>query len=108
MLELPLSRSLAGATLEAQYMFFSTYHWLPLINGYTGHPPREHYDRIRDLVARIPADAAISELVSSTGLRWIVIHDAPLRYLHVRNWAPSPRLKQIGDFGGMYLIEVLP
>lgn len=107
-LELPISKTLVDANLEAEYMFYSTYHWLPLVNGYTGHPPRAHYARVRSLVARLPDPAALEELTTLTGLRWIVIHDALHEYFGMRGWGQSPRLKQVGEFGSAYLVEVVP
>ena len=106
-LELPISRNLADAYLDATYMFYSTYHWSPLINGYTGHPPRAFYGDVRALVARLPDENAIRDLTSLTGVRWIVIHDSLYEYFGTRGWGRSPLLKQVGDFDGMYLVEVL-
>jgi len=36
---------------ETQYMFYSTYHWRPLLNGYSGGSPFA-YDRLADLLRR--------------------------------------------------------
>jgi hypothetical protein len=105
-LELPISKNLAGAYLDAGYMFFSTWHWLPLINGYTGHPPREYYKRMRSLAAALPADAAVDALAAETGLRWIVVHRDARDALAA--WENSPRLRVVGDFGEAKLVEVLP
>ncbi len=105
-LELPISKNLAGAYLDAGYMFFSTWHWLPLINGYTGHPPRAHYERMRMLASRLPARDAIDALVKETGLRWIVAHGEAKDVL-----ATSPdlsNLRLVEDFGEAELFEVKP
>ncbi|MEO5738972.1 MAG: hypothetical protein ABIS29_00060, partial [Vicinamibacterales bacterium] len=107
-LELPMSKNRTDDYLEAGYMFNSTYHWLPLINGYTGHPPRAHYEKIRNLVSRLPDENSVEELRYLTRLRWIVIHDALYQYFGAGGWEKSPHFKQIGDFDGGYLIEVVP
>jgi hypothetical protein len=103
-LELPISKNLSGAWREAQYMFFSTYHWLPLINGYTGHPPRAWYDRMRGLATKIPDIQSTSALVEETGLRWIVVHDEAKEAAAL--WKHSPNLRQVGSFDGAELFEV--
>jgi hypothetical protein len=105
-LELPISRNLADAHLDAAYMFYSTYHWLPLINGYTGHPPRAFYAEMRQLAARLPDEEAIRALVEKTGLRWIVIHGPLYEYFGSGGWGDSTLLREIGDFDGDYLVEV--
>jgi hypothetical protein len=104
-LELPISKNLGDAYLDAGYMFFSTWHWLPLVNGYTGHPPRAHYDRMRALAARLPDDEAVDALVAETGLRWIVVHGDERS---ARDWEVSPRLREAASGGDARVLEVLP
>jgi hypothetical protein len=106
-LELPISRNLADAHLDAAYMFYSTYHWLPLVNGYTGHPPREHYAEMRSLAQQVPDEKALRALIEKTGLRWIVIHGPLYEYFGSGGWGSSPLLREVGDFDGSYLVEVL-
>jgi hypothetical protein len=57
---LPKPNSL-GITREPDYMYFSTSHWQPLVNGYSGRYP-DSYIEFLHAVARFPDDRAISFL----------------------------------------------
>lgn len=54
-------------------MLGSTLHWYPLLNGYSGHPPPAHRERMQ-LARALPARAPLLALCRETGLRWIVVH----------------------------------
>lgn len=58
---------------NAPYMLYSTRHWKPMLNGYSGFMPRsypEHWELIRDFPAR-HALGALAEI----GVTHIVVHD---------------------------------
>ena len=40
---------------EPMYMYFSTFHWHPLVNGYSGFSPKSYQDLIRAM-ADFPDD----------------------------------------------------
>ena len=50
-MELPLKSP--DIYLEPVYMYFSTFHWHKLVNGYSGFSPPS-YARLLGLVAEIP------------------------------------------------------
>ena len=43
------------------YMYFSTWHWLPMVNGYSGFVPKSYQDLRRDIVL-FPAAEAVDAL----------------------------------------------
>jgi hypothetical protein len=80
LLELPVSGpkistwTKAGMA-EAMAMYFSTYHWLPILNGYSGYIP-DSYPALMEHAARLPDPGALRVLVDCAGLRWILLRDA--------------------------------
>ena len=56
--EMPMPPDDAGNTL---FMYFSTWHWLPSVNGYSGFVPKSYQDLRRDL-ALFPASEAVDAL----------------------------------------------
>jgi hypothetical protein len=79
--ELPVANSpLDGMILRADtmYMVASTLHWLPLINGYSGHPPSSSW-LLKTLAQRLPDATALDRLCALAAPRWIVLHLAMLR-----------------------------
>lgn len=56
--ELPMPKD---ETLNTAYMYFSVWHWSPMVNGYSGYIPAS-YKQIRSDIARFPNDDAIDAL----------------------------------------------
>ncbi len=71
-LELPVPRANRLPGREADYEFWSIYHWNPLVNGYSGYYPSMYIHTIEALVT-FPDDRSIERL-RSLGTRYIVIH----------------------------------
>lgn len=69
-LPMPIPEALPGP--DPQYMYYSTFHWHPLLNGYSGFYPRSYLNRVRAL-RRFPDDDAISRL-QREGTRYLVVH----------------------------------
>jgi hypothetical protein len=67
LLELPLN--------DPQAMLGSTRHWLPLLTGATAYEP-PHRPLLMAAISRLPAQAALDDLVDMTHLRWILLHPA--------------------------------
>jgi hypothetical protein len=57
---------------DGQYMFYATYHWQPILNGYSGFVPRS-YIELLEQVRSFPDDASI-EYLKRRGVDVIVIH----------------------------------
>ena len=71
-LELPLVDP--DMTLEPVYMYFSTFHWHPLVNGYSGFSPRSRQQLVA-MMATFPDDAGMTEL-RRREVDAIVVHGA--------------------------------
>jgi hypothetical protein len=54
------------------YMYFSTMHWQPLLNGYSGHYPRS-YIQLLESQRKFPDDASIAAL-RARGVKAIIVH----------------------------------
>ncbi len=78
LLELP-----TGITTDCGAMLGSTFHWLPLLNGFTGYEP-PHVRTMRAASGALPDPAALQDLVDLSHLRWILLRPD-------RNW-PHPRM----------------
>jgi hypothetical protein len=57
---------------ESIYMVYSTHHWRPLINGYSGIEPLS-YVRIRSLMWTFPAEPFL-DLLRQAGTHYVVVH----------------------------------
>jgi hypothetical protein len=72
-LELPLPGSARSVHTATRYMYFSTYHWKRLVNGYSGFFPEE-YDHLYQTVApEFPSEDSIDHF-ESLGIRYLIIH----------------------------------
>jgi hypothetical protein len=58
---------------EAVYMYYSTLHWKPIANGFSGFIPPS-YDRIAERVQRFLPDAFALDLLASEGITHLVVH----------------------------------
>src|SRR5205085_6808990 len=76
---------------DATYMYYSTRHWKPVVNGYSGFAPAS-YLALRDRLRRFPDDAAI-EALRQAGVTYLLVHsvfyirgdfDADIRALDAR------------------------
>ena len=70
LLELPLVRP--DISLEPTYMYFSTFHWNALVNGYSGFSPPS-YTRLLDSLEHFPDETALAEL-RRRGVTHVIIH----------------------------------
>lgn len=57
---------------HAYYMLASTTHWLPLINGYSDHIPRDFRDMVDDM-SHFPTRAAF-QLLKERRARYVIFH----------------------------------
>ena len=62
-----------GVFHNAPYMLYSTAHWKPMINGYSGFMPAS-YERHWEAVRRFPQPEAIAAL-ARIGVTHVVVHD---------------------------------
>ena len=90
MLEYPMPSPDNYPRNDADYTFWSTTHWRPLINGYSGYVPASFWERASRL-ERFPSDDTLAAL-RALGVRYVVVHpwaidqprrakcSSPLRY----------------------------
>jgi hypothetical protein len=94
---------------RAQYVYFSTYHWHPIVNGYSGYTPSS-YDAIVARLRDFPS-VETSEYLGRLGVRWVVVHRARLDAAAAARWqslAPAEvGLTHVAEFGDDVVYEPL-
>ena len=73
-LECPAPHADALPGDDARYAYMSTFHWFPLVNGYSGvYPPSYLYrlERLRDF----PGDVSIRQM-QADGVQYVIVHRA--------------------------------
>jgi hypothetical protein len=88
--ELPLGQSFWAAL---KYMYFSTYHWLPIIHGASRFLPPTHAQLNTELSAFPSRKAA--ELLSAMGVKGLVLHTDQLEPQEATRW----RYADLADIG---------
>lgn len=66
-----------GTFPETPYMYFSLWHWQPMINGYSGYEPESH-SALRESLERFPDPATIAVL-RSRGVTHVTVNCALFR-----------------------------
>jgi hypothetical protein len=91
-------------------MYFSTYGWLPLLNGYTAYEPPSH--GVASLLAlRLPEERAWRDLADLTGMRLLLLHrdqltpDAKQRWAA---WLADGGCERQTEFGADVICELPP
>ena len=57
---------------DARYTYMSTFHWKPLINGYSGYHPRSYLRRLEGL-RTFPDDASL-DVLQRSGVNYVIVH----------------------------------
>jgi hypothetical protein len=57
---------------EAEYAYMSTFHWFPLVNGYSGNYPPSYLARL-DRLTNFPDDRSIRQL-RQDNVAYVVVH----------------------------------
>jgi hypothetical protein len=98
-LELPVPHVEALPGDEAHYAYSSTFHWFPLVNGYSGvYPPSylARLERLRDF----PGEASLRQ-IQADGVRYVVVHQAEYSEAersHVREGLAAIGMAELGTF----------
>ena len=71
--EFPLPDEHALPGHDAEFMYQSTFHWRPLVNGYSGHVPDAYIQWLRGMKS-FPGRAAVEQLRRG-GVRYVVVHE---------------------------------
>lgn len=103
LLELPWR----GQEVAGQRMLLSTYHWLPIIEGYSAYTPLTHGYLLR-LSEDLPEPDALQRLVDAVDVRWLLVHLEPMPPEEQAKWlAPElPGLRLVERWGDDVLFEV--
>ena len=62
------------SSLDPLYMYWSTHHWHPLVNGYSGFSPPDYTETMKRL-EHFPDDRSIDRL-RRLDVRYIIVHEA--------------------------------
>ena len=106
-IELPLGESFWEAL---KYMYFSTYHWLPIVNGASRfYPPT--YTQLRTEIADLPSREA-ADLLSAIGVKTVIVHTDQLAPSETSRWQHANLaeigLEEIARFGSDVVYRLLP
>jgi hypothetical protein len=97
--EMPMPEVVPG--LDPRWSYLSTFHWQPIVNGYSGFVPLSYLERIHD-VRNFPDDEAMARL-RRDGVRYLVVHlweyHKDERTLVVQALTERHRLRELGRFG---------
>jgi len=95
---MPMPDTLPGH--EPRYAYMSTFHWMPLLNGYSGYYPPSYLTMLSSL-RHFPDDASIA-LLHQRGTRYVIVHTSlytPDRAGEVLSRATTDAsLTQLGHF----------
>jgi len=61
------------ASYGSRYMLASSFHWNPILNGYTAYLPASHFF-LQRIAQGLPDAGAVARLRRLTDLRWIIVH----------------------------------
>lgn len=75
--EFPSRVNISHITRDVSFMYFSIWHWLPMINGYSGFIPPD-YEPLMDSLEDFPAPAAI-DVLRSAGVTHVTVNCALYR-----------------------------
>jgi len=94
---------------DAPYVYWSTLHWHPLVNGYSGFAP-PNYASLKGVLQEFP-DKLSHEALKQRGVKYLIIHadgwtrwDAPLDPARVKETA---WLRPVARFPNVDVFEVL-
>jgi len=72
--EFPMPTAPIGYFFDTRYLYFSTFHWHPIVNGNSGHFPAS-YEELTERERDFPSDSAI-EYLKSRGVDYVAVHGA--------------------------------
>jgi hypothetical protein len=100
--ELPTSYKIQkGHTFwrDTEYMYYSTYHWKKLFNGYSGFLPKDYWE-ILGILQSFPSNKSI-DLLENMKVKYVIIHT---KYINKTQWYNmSEGLK---NYNGIYLKKI--
>jgi hypothetical protein len=110
--EFPMPASDALPRQDPRYAYMSTFHWMPLVNGYSGYYPPS-YLTFLDSVADFPDEKAITAL-RRRGVHYVIVHRWEYPHDEVSGLlsavSANPALHQAGEYddgGGPAVVFLL-
>ena len=95
---MPAPDTLPG--IEPRYAYMSTFHWMPIVNGYSGYYPPSYLSRLGPM-NKIPDNSAVEALVRA-GVRYVIVHpdlfDAGRRDDVLADISSSSQFVELGQF----------
>jgi len=70
--EFPFYQGTEERHRQTEYMLMSTFHWQPLLNGYSDHFPAD-YLTSKPVLITFPSQEAI-DVLHERGIRWVIVH----------------------------------
>jgi hypothetical protein len=92
---------------EAEYVYASSFHWQPIMNGISGHVSPLSSE-VLSLAVELPSQNAVSAL-AQYGLRLVIVHTAALSAEERAAWQslpPSLGLIKVAAFDDVHVYEV--
>jgi hypothetical protein len=93
-----------------RYMYFSTYHWLPIVNGWSGFLPSSYLEIVAKL-HDFPSRKAV-DFLSAAGVRGVIVHQDRLSSRTAARWQRADLsavgLQKIATFGTDVVYAVPP
>lgn len=95
---------------DTKYMYFSTYHWKKLVNGYSGFFPPYYIELLHHLQS-FPSDESITRL-EDVGVRYVIIHSAEIKeneWDNIKNSLENykDRIEFVNKCGQDYVYRIL-
>jgi hypothetical protein len=108
LIELPMSADKPYQQSEA--MYWSTVHWLPLVNGYASYPPRTFVEAAAH-ASRLDTPERLAALRAIAPARWFLVHVERIPPEERSAWIAAFEaggLRRAGTFGPIALWEAPP
>ena len=71
--EFPMPDERTLPLYDAEFMYHSTFHWQPLVNGYSGNVPLAYFELLK-AIRPFPTDDAIRHL-RQIGVKYLILHE---------------------------------
>ena len=71
---IPDADSPVGYFFDTRYLYFSTFHWHPIVNGNSGYFPKS-YEELTERERDFPSDSAV-EYLRTRGVDYVAVHGA--------------------------------
>jgi len=88
---------------ELRYVFYSTAHWHPLLNGYSGHFPLSYHNNATFLRHPLDDPGRSWDTLIASGATHAIVHGKYYRDEEgdgIAAWLSEHGAKQIGEFEG--------